>query len=607
MIRRLLALTWSYRWGCIKVIILQTLILGFTLFGIGFTGLGIDEMRHAITPGAPLPHWPFHWSPPASWTPMAVIALIAVAVLAAALLRGTLDYLYRVAANHLLQVQVVVALRAGIYDKLQRLSFRFYDANASGSIINRVTSDVQSARMFIDQVLIQSLIVALTISGCLILMLNIHIALTVACLATTPLLVISSRIFSRIVQPGYLRNRTLVDAMIQRLTENIRGILVVKAFGRERDEIRKFREVNETVRAQKRKIFWQISIYTPLVGFLSQINIIVLLGYGGYLVVDGKLPLGTGIIVFAGILQLLSGQISNISTIANSLQESLIAARRVFEVLDAPLEIQNSLTAIKIPRARGELRFENVSFTHNEISSVLEEVTFDVRPGQCVAIIGPTGSGKSTLLSLLPRFYDPTRGRILLDGNDLREIEIDSLRRNVGLVFQESFLFSTTVSANIAFGHPAANREQIERAARIAAAHDFIMELPDGYDTVLGESGIGLSGGQRQRLAIARAVLLDPAILILDDPTAAVDPGTEHEIADAMDSAMQNRTTFLVAHRLSMLARADRIIVLDRGRIAHIGTHEELLKRPGYYSQIAQIQSDAGTTSANHQPAFSAR
>jgi ATP-binding cassette subfamily B protein len=236
------------------------------------------------------------------------------------------------------------------------------------------------------------------------------------------------------------------------------------------------------------------------------------------------------------------------------------------------------------------VRFENVSFAYAGAEAVVRDIDLEVKPGQCVAILGATGAGKSVLMSLLPRFFDPTAGRVLIDGVDIRELDLDDLRRNIGIVFQESFLFSNTIAANIAFGHPAATREQIERAARIAAAHDFVTALPLGYDTVLGESGASLSGGQRQRLAIARAVLLEPAILLLDDPTAAIDSETEHEIFEALDRAIAGRTTFIVAHRLSTLRRADFIIVMEQGRIAQRGTHAELMAQPGSYRRVASLQ-----------------
>ena len=328
-------------------------------------------------------------------------------------------------------------------------------------------------------------------------------------------------------------------------------------------------------------------------GILTQINMMVLLGYGGYLVIQGQFALGTGLFVFANLLTQFANQVAQITNIANSIQASLTGAERVFEVLDAPLEVAQPEKPYLPEKVYGAVRFEQVGFHYNSGVEVLRDITFAVEPGQCVAIVGATGTGKSTLMSLLPRFYDATSGRVLVDGIDVREWDLDRLRRSVGLVFQETFLFSNTVAANIAFGKPQATREEIERAAKIAAADNFITELAQGYDTIIGEYGSNLSGGQRQRLAIARAVLLEPPILILDDALAAVDPETEGEILLAMENAMAGRTTFVIAHRLSTLRRADLVLVLKEGRIVQRGTHAELLATEGHYREVAELQ---GTT-----------
>jgi ATP-binding cassette subfamily B protein len=397
-------------------------------------------------------------------------------------------------------------------------------------------------------------------------------------------------IFSRKIQPEYAENRNLVERMVQYLAESIQGIAVVKGFGREKENRQKFEEGNNAILSQQYSIFWWVSLFSPTAGFLTRINTIVLLGYGGSLVVRGAIPLGAGLVVFAGLLEQFAGQVNNVAAIVNSVQQSLIGAKRVFEILDAPVEVRSAPDAVRCPRLEGAVRFEAVSFEYGQLDPVLRDINLEVKPGECVAILGATGSGKSVLMSLIPRFYDVTQGKLLIDGVDVRRLHLDDLRRNIGTVFQESFLFSNTVAANIAFGHPGATRAQVEKAARVAAAHDFIMALPKGYDTVLGESGNSLSGGQRQRLAIARAVLLEPAILLLDDPTAAIDSETEHEIFEALDRAIAGRTTFIVAHRLSTLRRADLIIVLENGRIVQRGTHAELISVPGPYLHVANLQ-----------------
>jgi ATP-binding cassette subfamily B protein len=385
-------------------------------------------------------------------------------------------------------------------------------------------------------------------------------------------------------------NRTLVEKMVQNLTESVQGIQVTKGFGREREDRERFERSNQAVFDQQRSIFWRVSLFSPTVGFFTRFNMMVLLGYGGWLVAHDQLPLGTGLVVFAGLLEQFSGQINQVATLVNSVQQSLIGARRVFEILDAPIEVKSAPNAVRRPRLEGLVAFENVSFAYAGSNEVVRNIDLTVKPGQCVAILGATGAGKSVLMSLIPRFFDVTSGRLTVDGIDVRRLDLDDLRRNIGLVFQESFLFSHTVAANIAFGHPEATRAQVEKAARIAAAHDFIMALPKGYDTVLGESGMSLSGGQRQRLAIARAVLLEPSILLLDDPTAAIDSQTEHEIFEALENAIAGRTTFIVAHRLSTLRRADFIIVMENGRIVQTGTHAELMRVPGPYLHVANLQ-----------------
>jgi ATP-binding cassette subfamily B protein len=587
----MLGLGWKYRWGCIRLLVLQGLLLITALSCLGLTGAGIDQVRHFASPDT-VPHrpLPFGIELPTDWSPMAHVAVIAGLILAFELTRGVLNYTYALSSGYLIHTRIVVDLRAQVYDKLQRLSFNFFDANATGSIINRVTSDVQSVRAFVDGVLIQLVILTLSLIGYMSYMLTIHPWLTLACLATTPIMWVVTAIFSRMVRPLYDRNRELVDNVILRLAESIQGVQVIKGFGREQEEIDRFARDNQQVKDQQQGIFWRVSIFGPIIGYMTQLNLVILLAYGGYLYYRGELPLGAGLIVFAGLLQQFSSQVANLTNIANSVQQSLSGARRVFEILDAPIHVRNPENPVPLGRARGDVSLEHVWFEYVPDAPVLSDLCLKIPAGTRVAILGATGAGKSTLLSLLCRFYDPTSGRITLDGHDLRDLDLDELRQNIGLVFQETFLFSNTVAANIAFGHPEATQEQVEQAARIAAAHDFIMNLPDGYQTILGESGLDLSGGQRQRLAIARAVLLNPAILLLDDPAAAIDPHTEHEILGAIEQAMSGRTTFIVAHRLSTLRACDLVMVLEEGRIVQLGTHDDLLSQPGHYRLAAESQ-----------------
>jgi ATP-binding cassette subfamily B protein len=578
--------------GCIKVLLLQIGVLSLDLSALGLFGFGVDVIQFHLNPTAKAPTYPFGLQPPPDAPIFRVIAIIAASMLTLALVRAILTYSYQLATNYLVQSEIVVDLRAQVYAKLQRISFRFFDNNETGSIINRVTGDVQSVRLFVDGVILQTVVLLLSISVYLFYMLNIHVQLTLACLASTPLLGLLTWIYMGKVKPASLKTRGLTDEMVRALSENVQGIQVVKGFGREPEEIAKFAEANKRVREQQNWTFWLTSVFSPLISFIPQLNMVVLLCYGGYLLThDAAFTLGQGIIVFAGLLRQFETQVTTIATIANSAQQSLTGAQRVFEILDAPVEVQSKPDAIRLPRAQGVLSFEGVTFGYRADEPVLRDISFEVPAGGSIAITGANGAGKSSLLSLVSRFYDPDGGRILLDGIDLRDLDVDDLRRNIGLVFQESFLFSNTVAANIAFGHPKATQEQIENAARIASAHDFIMEMPEGYNTVLGERGGGLSGGQKQRLAIARAILLDPPILLLDDPTAAIDPETEHEILEAMQSAMQNRTSFVVAHRMSTLRRADRVLVIDQGRIVESGTPGELAQNEGLYQEAALVQS----------------
>jgi ABC-type multidrug transport system fused ATPase/permease subunit len=590
LVRRLLALAWRHRADFLLSVALSLVLLLLALIGLQLLGLVIDVIRHALDPSLQAPRYPFGWTPPVGWTALRIVTTLSLAIVAQAGLRAILTYCYNMTTAKLTQAEIVPDLRDRLYARLQRLSFRFFDVHGSSSIFNRVTGDVQNTRLFVDGVLLQGLNMLLTLGAYAIFMWRIHPGLTVACLWVAIPLWWVTHYYSRRLGPGYLRNRELSDELVQLFTESVRGMQTIKGFAAEGHQIRRFAEANGRVSSQQRRIFLDLSIFTPLTQLLSQLSLVILFAYGGWLYIQGQIPLGTGLVVFAGLLQQFNAQVANISTIANSVQQSLAAARRVFEVLDMPLGVESKPHAIIPKKLTGRITFDGVTFGYAPEQPVLHEVSFQAEPGQVVGLFGMTGAGKSTVLSLIPRFYDPQRGRVTADGLDLRELDLDAFRRQVGIVYQESFLFSNTVSANIAFGHPHASQQRIEHAARTACAHDFIIGLPKGYATVLGESGVDLSGGQRQRLALARALLLEPPILILDDPTASVDSKTEHEIVTALRAAMASRTTFVVSSRLSLLRRADIILVLENGRLTQSGTHDQLAHRPGPYHATALLQ-----------------
>jgi len=586
----MLALAGRYRWGCAGLILLQWALLALNVAGLGLMGMAIDVIEYHSLGQRTQPHWPLNLAPPANWTPLATTGALAAAVLAVALGKAVLSYGYNVVAARLLQRRIVVQLRSEVYEKIQRLGFRFFGERTSGSLINRVTGDVQDVRLFVDGVILQMVTLLLSLVFYLTYMLSIHVGLTLACLATTPVLLWLAVRFSRTVRPAYQRSREQFDRLLLVLSENVRGVQVVKGFARQDQETAKFQAANRDLRDQQRWIFRRISLFTPSIEMLTSLNLFLLLAYGGYLVIEGRLALGTGLIVFCGLLQQFSGQVSRVTGIINSVQQSLVGAQRVFEILDAPIEIHSPRRPRRLPQVRGGVEFDGVGFAYHRGRPVLEDVAFRAEPGQCIAVAGTTGSGKTTLLNLIPRFHDATEGRVLIDGVDVRHVDLDGLRRAIGVVFQESFLFSDTVAANIGFGSPQASAEQIRRAARIARADRFVDGMPQGYDTLLREGGKDLSGGQRQRLSLARALLLEPPILLLDDPTSAIDPGTEEEIWEAMEQAMAGRTTLIVAHRLSTLRRADLVLVLQQGRIVEMGSHDELMALRGVYWEAARLQ-----------------
>ncbi len=589
-LRRLLGIAWSHRTDCLQLLGLQLILVVFTVAVFVLTGIAVDFIRHCADATVPAPTLPFFI--PKESDNVATLWWLSGGIVVVALLRAALSFVFGLVSVRFMHGRIVVNLRAQVFAKLQQLSFRFFDSNASGSIINRVTSDAHSVRIFIEGVLLQLAIITVTLAVCSVYMFRTDWRLTLACLSVLPIQIWFAIRFSKKVRPAYEENRDLMDRMVLGFSENVQGIQVVKGFSLEGRVMGRFAGWSEDIRVQKRKVFGEIALFWPVIDGLNRLSMIILLGYGGWLVMQGQISLGTGLVTFAGLLQQFATQVTTVAAVVDNAQVSLAGAKRIFEILDTDPGVASQPDARSPGRFLGRVTFDNVSFEYNENATVLKDVNFVAEPGRRIAIAGATGSGKSALLSLIPRFYDPRDGRVLLDGHDVRTLPLPELRRQVGMVFQENFLFSNTIAANIAFGHPDASQERIERAAKIAGAHDFIVAFPEGYETFLGEGGVNLSGGQRQRLAIARALLLEPTVLLLDDPTSAIDAETEKEIMEAMEAAMEGRTTFIVAHRLSTLRRADLILVLDRGRLIQQGTHEQLMAEDGHYRRAILIQSE---------------
>jgi ABC-type multidrug transport system fused ATPase/permease subunit len=476
-------------------------------------------------------------------------------------------------------------LRNALYSHLLRLSFRFYDRHQTGQLMSRATVDLQTVRFFLGYGLIFFFQHILTIVGVTLIMLWTDWRLALVALAVTPVLVALAYRYSRLSHPVLREVQQKMADVATVAEENIVGVHVVKAFAQEAQEQRKFERASESVFGQSILANRLRALYVPLLAFLPLLAQGAVLLLGGWMVVNDRLTIGE-FFAFNLYVTMLIMPLRMLGMWIGQAQRATASGERIFEVLDEEVEIGSRPHAPALPAGPGRIRFEAVEFSYGDGTPVLAGIDLEVEPGRTVALIGHTGSGKTTLASLVPRFYDVTRGRVTVDGADVREVELTSLRREIGIVAQDPFLFSATVRENIAFGAPGATDEDVERAARLAQAHEFIAELPEGYETVIGERGITLSGGQRQRVAIARALIMNPRILILDDATASVDATTEAKIRLGLREAMRGRTTLIIAHRLSTLALADELVVLDQGRIAARGAHDELLAASPVYHEI---------------------
>jgi ABC-type multidrug transport system fused ATPase/permease subunit len=480
---------------------------------------------------------------------------------------------------------VEMDMRQGLYAHLVRLSFGFYDRHQTGQLMSRATVDLQGVRFFLGYGLIFFFQNVLTVVSVTAVLLFFDWKLALIALAITPVLVVLAYRYSHIAHPTLREVQQKLADVATVAEENIVGVHVVKSFAQEPQESAKFHARSEDVFQETLRANRQRALYVPLIAWIPLLAQGAVLLVGARMVTHGELSVG-GFVAFNLYLGMLVMPLRSLGMWIGQAQRATASGERIFQVMDEPEEIAEREGAVELPPGGGELRFEQVRFEYLEGRPVLDDVTLDVPAGRTIALIGQTGSGKTTLTSLVPRFYDVTSGRVLVDGTDVRDVTLTSLRHGIGVISQDPFLFSATVRENITFGAPDLDDAEVERIARLAQAHEFIAQLPDGYDTVIGERGITLSGGQRQRLAIARALAVDPRILILDDATASVDATTEARIRVGLREAMRDRTTLIIAHRLSTIALADEIVVLDQGRIAARGEHEELLETSPVYRDI---------------------
>jgi len=513
------------------------------------------------------------------------IALILVMAVVRGLFAFAQAYLSEKAGQN-----IAFDFRNELFAKIQRLSFSYHDRNRTGQLMIRATDDVEKVRLFIGQGLLMAVQALVLLTGALAMLLVTNFQLTLVVLPILPLALVMFMIFGAITQPLFIKVQQKLSTLNTVLQENLAGIKVVKAFATEAQEQKRFAAAADDLMHQQIYVARLFSFLFPVIFLIANLGQAAVLYFGGSQIIAGTLTIGEWQ-KFSLYLVFVFFPLGQLGFIISQMSQAAASANRIFEILDAPNEVTDKPDAIPLPPIRGEVVFDHVSFRYFGSSElVLDDVSFRAEPGQTVAILGATGSGKSSIINLIPRFYDVTSGRVLIDGYDVRDVTIESLRRQIGIVLQETNLFTGTIRDNIAFGRPDASDEEVIAAAKAAAAHDFIMSFPEGYNTPVGERGTTLSGGQKQRIAIARALLLNPRILILDDSTSAVDVQTELQIQQALDRLMKGRTSFVIAQRISTVLNADKILVLEKGRIVAEGTHAELIENSPVYAEIYRSQ-----------------
>lgn len=520
----------------------------------------------------------------------AEVPVLALSVVAVVIVKACLQFAHGFFGGRLGNF-LAYRLRNACYEKLQFLSFRYYDTAKTGDLMSRLTGDLEAIRNFIGFGFAQLLNVFFMVIFGSIMMFSLNWQLTLVTLVTMPILAFIALKFESRIHPAFQEMRLALSSLTTAVQENITGVRTVKSFAREAHEVEKFSHRNE--RYKNNQIFaaelW--SKFFPAMEFLASISAAILLGVGGTLVINGKMSLGE-LVAFFSLIWYIIGPMWGLGFHINNYTQSKASGERVLEVLNQKIDVKDKENARELvpSEVKGDVAFNHVTFAYGNKMPAVTDIDFEAKSGAVIGFLGGTGSGKSTITQLMMRAYDVNEGSITLDGVDIRDYSVRSLRSQIATVFQETFLFSSSIRNNISYGLKNVSMEEIIRAAQLAKAHDFIMEMEDSYDTVVGERGMGLSGGQKQRIAIARALLKNPRILILDDATSAVDMETEHEIQAGFQEVMKGRTTLIIAHRISSLRHADQIIVMNEGRVQQRGTHQELIAVPGPYQDVYRIQ-----------------
>lgn len=513
---------------------------------------------------------------------------IAASIIAIFIVRGLFWYGQNYLMSYVGQ-SVIIDIRAAVFKKIQRLSVSFYDKNKTGTIMSYVTNDVNALQSAMVENTIEMITEGFILIGSVVAMIYLDWRLTLFTVCTFPVVLWFMEFFGKKIRKTGGRIQECTADITSVLQESVASARVIKSFVREDYEVDRFDVENRANFRANMKNAQLMATLTPVVELVAAIGVTMIIWYGGNNVINGTITAGS-LVAFLTYAVNISNPIKRLTRVIGNIQKALAAAQRVFMIIDMPEEIAESRDAKQLPEVSGKVEFQNVSFAYDDKGNVITDLSFSVKPGEVIAIVGPSGAGKSTIANLLPRFYDVNKGDIKIDGHSVREVTLDSLREQVGIVPQETMLFNGSVYNNILYGRLDATKEEIEAAAKAANAHDFIMQLTDGYETKLGDRGVNLSGGQRQRIAIARAILKNPRILILDEATSALDTESERVVQEALDRLMVGRTSFVIAHRLSTVKNADKILVLEKGNLVESGTHDELLALDGLYAHLYKIQ-----------------